>query len=116
MIVHRRNTDRFLGSLGLFLLRLVTAAIMLVRGLEIVTNIPAAQASFAQTRIPEPGIMAIVTGVSALLIAVALVFGLFVRVAGLGITLIAAGRSCSCSGDRGVLSSRVARASSVSWN
>lgn len=91
VIVHRRNTDRFLGSLGLFLLRLVTAAIMLVRGLEIVTNIPAAQASFAQTRIPEPGIMAIVTGVSALLIAVALVFGLFVRVAGLGITLIAAG-------------------------
>ena len=91
VVVHRRNTDRFAGSLGLFLLRLVTAAILLVRGLEIVTNLAAAQDSFAQTRIPEPRVMAIVTGVAALLIAVALVFGLFVRVAGLGVALIAIG-------------------------
>ncbi len=91
VVVTRRSTDRFAGGLGLFLLRLVVAAIMLVRGLEIVTNLPAAEAVFAQTRIPEPRIMALVTGVAGLAIAVALVFGLLVRLAGLGVALIGVG-------------------------
>ena len=62
-----------------------------IRGLGILTNLGAAGDAFAATRIPEPRIMALVTGVSALAIAVALVFGLLVRVAGLGVLLIAAG-------------------------
>ena len=61
------------------------AAILAVRGLNLLTDIPAAQASFAKTIIPDPGIMAIVTGVAALLIALSLVLGLLTRVAGLGI-------------------------------
>lgn len=77
--------------MSLFLLRVVVAGIMAVRGLEIVTNLPAAEARFATTIIPEPKIMALVTGVAALAIAVALVFGLLTRVAGLGVTLITAG-------------------------
>lgn len=91
IVVTRRTTDRFVGGLGLFLLRLVIAAIMAVRGLEIVTNLPAAEAMFATTIIPEPGIMAMVTGFAALAIAVALVFGLLTRLAGLGVALIAGG-------------------------
>ncbi|MCW3156490.1 DoxX family protein [Micropruina sonneratiae] len=91
VVLTKRTTDGFLGSVSLFLLRLVVAAIMAVRGLEIVTNLPAAEAKFATTIIPEPKIMALVTGVAALAIAVALVFGLLTRLAGLGVTLITAG-------------------------
>ncbi|MFT3833191.1 MAG: DoxX family protein [Micropruina sp.] len=91
VIVTRRSTDRFLGSFSLFLLRLAVAAIMAVRGLEIVMNPVAAQQLFATTIIPEPAIMATVTGFAALAIAVALVFGLLTRLAGLGVTLITGG-------------------------
>ncbi len=91
VVVTRRTTDTFMGGLGLFLLRLVVAGIMAVRGLDILTDLPTAQAEFAKTVIPEPGIMALVTGVASLAIAVALVFGLLVRVAGLGVLLIAGG-------------------------
>jgi uncharacterized membrane protein YphA (DoxX/SURF4 family) len=89
--VHHRTNDKFWGSVGLFLLRLVLAAIFAVRGLNLLTDIPAAQAMFAKTIIPEPGIMAIVTGVAALLIALSLVLGLLTRAAGLGIALIGGG-------------------------
>jgi putative oxidoreductase len=91
VVITRRTTDRFLGGFALFLLRLVVAAIMAVRGLEIVMNPAAAEQLFATTIIPEPAIMAMVTGVAALAIAVALVFGLLTRVAGLGVTLITGG-------------------------
>ncbi|HEX5336773.1 MAG TPA: DoxX family membrane protein [Propionicimonas sp.] len=91
VIVHKRTNDKFWGSVGLFLLRLVLAAILAVRGLNILTDIPAAQAQFAQTIIPYPSIMAIVTGVAALLIALSLILGLLTRVAGLGIALIGGG-------------------------
>ena len=91
VVVTKRTTDKFAGSFGLLLLRWVTAGILAIRGLNILTDIPAAQALFAQTIIPEPQIMAIVTGVAALLIALALVLGLLTRVAGLGVALIAGG-------------------------
>lgn len=91
VIIHKRTNDKFLGSLGLFLLRLVLAGIFAIRGLNLLTDIPAAQAMFARTIIPEPGIMAIVTGAAALLIALSLVLGLLTRLAGLGIALIAGG-------------------------
>lgn len=77
--------------MGLFLLRLVVAAIFAIRGLGILTDIPAAGELFAKTIIPEPQIMAIVTGVASLLIALSMVLGLLTRVSGLGVTLIAAG-------------------------
>jgi putative oxidoreductase len=91
VVVTRRSTDQFLGASALFLLRLVVAAIMAVRGLEIVTNLGATEALLATTLIPEPRIMAMVIGGAALAIAVALVFGLLTRVAGLGVTLITGG-------------------------
>jgi uncharacterized membrane protein YphA (DoxX/SURF4 family) len=91
VIVHARTNDKFWGSVGLFCLRLVLAAILAVRGLNILTDIPAAQAQLAQTVIPYPSIMAIVTGVAALLIALSLILGLMTRLAGLGIALIGGG-------------------------
>lgn len=91
VVVTRRTTDRFLGGFALFLLRLVVAAILTVRGLDFVMNPVAAQELFATTVVPEPAIMSAVTGFASLAIAVALVFGLLTRVAGLGVTLIAGG-------------------------
>ena len=91
VIIQQRTNDKFWGSVGLFLLRLVLAAILAVRGLNILTDIPAAQAQFAATVIPYPSIMAIVTGVAALLIALSLILGLLTRLAGLGIALIGGG-------------------------
>ncbi len=91
VIILTRSTDKFWGAVGLFLLRLVVAAIFAIRGLGILTDIPAAGELFAKTIIPEPQIMAIVTGVASLLIALSMVLGLLTRVSGLGVTLIAAG-------------------------
>jgi uncharacterized membrane protein YphA (DoxX/SURF4 family) len=90
-VVVKRTTDGFFGSLGLFLLRLVVAAIFAIRGLNMLTDLAGTQQLFAQTVIPEPAIMSIVTGVACLLIALALVLGLLTRVAGLGVALIAGG-------------------------
>ncbi len=95
VVIHKRTNDKFWGSLGLFLLRIVLAGIFTIRGLNILTDIPAAQAEFATTILadypPGPQAMAIVTGVASLLIALSLVLGLLTRVAGLGIALIAGG-------------------------
>lgn len=91
VVVTRRTTDRFLGAFSLFLVRLVVAAIMAVHGLAFVTDPVAAQELFATTIIPEPALMATITGFASLAIAVALVFGLLTRVAGLGVLLIAGG-------------------------
>ncbi len=91
VVVTRRSTDRFLGAFSLFLVRLVVAAIMAVHGLAYVTDPVGAERLFATTVIPEPAIMSAVTGYASLAIAVALVFGLLTRIAGLGVLLIAGG-------------------------
>lgn len=91
IVITKRTTDRFVESLGLLIMRWVTAAILAVHGMNQLTDIPATQALFAKTIIPEPEIMAIVTGVASLLIALALVLGLLTRVAGVGVALIAGG-------------------------
>lgn len=91
VVVHKRTNDKFLGSLGLFVLRIVVAAIFTVRGITMLTNLVETQEQFAQTLIPYPQVMAIVTGIALLLIALSLVLGLLTRVAGLGIVLIAGG-------------------------
>lgn len=90
-VVTRRNTDRFGPSLGLFVLRLVTAAIMGVHGIQKLLNLPGTTAMIEQTVIPYPSIMAIVVGAAEVAIAIALVFGLMTRVAGLGVLLVAGG-------------------------
>lgn len=89
--VVQRTNDKFLGSLGLFLLRLVVAAIMGIHGANKLLNLPAATEMLQNTILPSPGILAIVIGAAEIAIAIALVFGLLTRVAGLGVALVAGG-------------------------
>lgn len=89
--VTQRSTDRFAGSLGLFLLRLVTAAIMGIHGMQHLLNLPAATQMIQETVLPAPSILAVVLGAAEVAIAIALVFGLLTRLAGLGLALVAGG-------------------------
>ena len=91
LTVIQRSNDKFAGSLGLFLLRLVVAAIVGIRGLYHLLNLPATTELIQNTVIPAPSIMAIVLGAAEVAIAIALVFGLLTRVAGLGLMLVAGG-------------------------
>lgn len=89
--VTRRTTDRFLPSLGLFLLRLVVAAILGVRGMDMLLNVQRASEVFASTVLPQPQLLALITGAAQVGIAIALVFGIATRLAGLGTAVIAGG-------------------------
>lgn len=89
--VIQRSNDRFAGSLGLFLLRLVVAAIVGIRGLYHLLNLPATTELIQGTVLPYPSILAVVLGAAEVAIAIALVFGLLTRVAGLGLMLVAGG-------------------------
>lgn len=87
----RHVVDRLDGALGLFLLRLAVAAIMGVRGLQKLQSLPTTQQQLAQLGIPNPATMSVVLGGAEVAIALALVVGLAVRLAGLGITVVAVG-------------------------
>lgn len=87
----RHIVDRFDGALGLLILRLVTAAILGVRGLQKLQHLDTTQQQFVQLGIPSASTMAIVVGVAEVLIALALVIGLCVRFAGLGLAAITIG-------------------------
>lgn len=89
--VTQRSTDRFAGSLGLFLLRLVTAVIIGIHGMQHLLNLPAATQMIQETVLPAPSILAVVLGAAEVAIAIALVFGLLTRLAGLGLALVAGG-------------------------
>lgn len=86
--VARRTTDRFAGSLGLFLLRLVTAAIVGAHGLFHLLDLGATTRQIQETVLPSPNSLAVVLGAGEIAIAIALVFGLLTRVAGLGLVLL----------------------------
>lgn len=86
-----RTTDKFLGSLGLFLLRVIVAGIFGLRGIQHLTNLADTNSLIANTWLADyldPAVFAIVLGAAELLIALALVLGLLVRVAGFGVTAI----------------------------
>jgi len=89
--VVRRSTDGFLGSLGLFLLRLVTAAIVGIQGVNKLLDPAKAAEVYANTVLPQPSLVALAVGAAEVGIAIALVFGLLTRLAGLGLALVAGG-------------------------
>ncbi len=92
VVIKERTNDRFLGSVGIFLLRLVVAGIFGIRGYQMLGDLAATQERFAQTLLaPYAQILAIVTGAAHLLIALALILGLLTRIAGLGVVLVAGG-------------------------
>ncbi|HHU39972.1 MAG TPA: DoxX family protein, partial [Propionibacterium sp.] len=89
--VTERSTDKFAGSLGLFLLRLVTAAIIGVHGLQHLLDLPGTTEMIQTTVLPASSILSVVLGAAEVAIAIALVFGLLTRLAGLGLALVAGG-------------------------
>lgn len=89
--VHKPTTEKFFPSLGLFLLRLVTAGIMGVHGFQKLTDITGTEGFMSSLGLPSPYYMAWGIGIAELLAAVALVFGLLTRVAGLGIAALSIG-------------------------
>lgn len=85
----RHIVDRFDNAVGLFLLRLTVAAVMAVHGLQTVQDRGATEQQLRALRIPSPDRMALILGPLEIDIAVALVLGIAVRVAGLGTAVIA---------------------------
>ncbi len=92
VVIKERTNDKFLGSLGILLVRLVVAGIFGIRGYQMLGDLAATQEQFAQTLLaPYAQVLAIVVGAAQLLIALALILGMLTRVAGLGVALIAGG-------------------------
>ena len=87
----KRSTDKFIGSAGLFVLRVVAAGIIGLHGFAKALDLGAVQGMLAQTVIPEPMIMAYVLTAAEVAIALALLFGLLTRLAGLGLAAIGTG-------------------------
>jgi uncharacterized membrane protein YphA (DoxX/SURF4 family) len=85
----RHVIDRWDGALGLFALRVVVAAIFVIRGLQKVQHLDVTRTQFEQLAIPYADTMAFALGVTEVAIAIALVFGIAMRVVGLGIAAIA---------------------------
>lgn len=81
----RHVTDKFFGSSGLFLLRMVVAAILGIRTFQLAINMDAFTETLTRTMIPYPEIAAWVAVISMGLVAVALLLGVLVRVAGFGL-------------------------------
>lgn len=89
-------TDRFFGSLGLFVLRLTLAVPFGVHGVQKLLGMDEAAAffeslSFFGYQLPVPGPLAIATGVGEVLIAVSLLVGFLTRFAGIGMMIISIG-------------------------
>lgn len=78
----KRTTDGFAGSFGLIVLRFVTAGILGIIGYQILTAPAAAAERLAATALPQPQLMAWIIGFTLAGIALALIIGLLVRLAG----------------------------------
>lgn len=84
-------TDRVIASVGLLALRLTVAAVLGVHGVQKFQHLDATKQFFASTAIFAPEAMATVTAIGEILVAVGLVLGVAVRLAGLGTVLIGVG-------------------------
>lgn len=80
------TNDKFFGSLGLFLLRIVTAFVIGIRGIQIVTDIPGYSADLRELGVPSAGPIAWGVGIALLVAAVMFLFGFGTRIAGLVVT------------------------------
>lgn len=81
----RPVTDRWDGALGLFLLRLGTAALLAVTGLQKVDQRPGTVTMLRDAGLPAPEVLGALLGPVQLAMAAALVLGLAVRVVGVGL-------------------------------
>lgn len=91
-----RTTDKFHGSLALFLLRLVVAAIMGVHGVQKLMNLEGTRQFFETTALRDfgaqiPYYAALATAIGEVAIALGLLVGFLTRIAGLGTAIIGVG-------------------------
>ena len=85
----RHVVDRFDGAIGLFLLRLAVAAVLGAKGLQKAQDHESTEAMLRLAKVPSPEILGYAFGPVQIAIAVALVLGVAVRAAGVGIALSA---------------------------
>lgn len=91
------TTDKFFGSLGLFLLRLALAAVIGIYGIQKVRGVEGVQAMLTSTAlrdiVPENFmlLLAWALAIGELAIAAGLLFGFLTRIAGFGALLVGAG-------------------------
>jgi len=83
------DNDRIAGSLGLACLRLVLAAFLGLRGVQVLFNIVETSSWLAERNIPISDTMAWALGLSLVLISFLLIIGFGVRLAGLLTTVLA---------------------------
>lgn len=81
----RHVTDRWDGALGLLLLRLGTAALLLVTGLQKVDQRPGTVTMLRTAGLPAPDVLGALLGPVQIAMAAALVLGVAVRVVGFGL-------------------------------
>lgn len=86
----KRTTDRFAGSLGLLLLRIVAAAVVGVLGFQIITEADPVIDALQDVGIPQADMVSMGVGVLALVIAVMILFGLGARIAAALLVALAA--------------------------
>lgn len=86
-----RVTDRPVGALALVALRIAVALIMAAHGIQKLRDMTGTKAFFDSAGVPSPEVMAQVTAWGEIAIAVALVIGIAVRLAGLGTIAVAVG-------------------------
>lgn len=87
--LEKGTNDRFFGALGLFLLRIVTAIVVGVRGIQVLTDIPRTQTALESVNVPSAGPVSWALGITLLVIAVMILFGFGTRVAGVLLAAIA---------------------------
>ncbi len=88
-VVVKRTTDRFAGSLALFLMRLTLAAVLGVRGINGILSPQLASAPWEGNLLPQPQLVGLALSAASIGIAILLVFGMLTRVAGFGVAAIA---------------------------
>lgn len=75
------DNDRAVGSIGLFILRIVLAVFVGVRAMQVIFAIPDTDTWLANQRVPFSSIMAWVLGIVLIACTLMLVFGLLTRTA-----------------------------------
>lgn len=85
-----RTTDKWHGSLGLFLLRLATGALLITQGWAHLSHWTETQEFFANSVLPQPQWFALGVSIAEIVAGVLLVLGLLTRFAGLLLVAIEA--------------------------
>lgn len=87
----KRTTDKWHGSLALFLLRLVSGLVVGAHGVQRLMHLTATKEFFGRSVLPRPDLFALGFSIAEVAVGVLLVLGLLTRVAGLLLAVLAIG-------------------------